>query len=169
MFIYCLSGTIHKAKWILLLRPPFDWQNSSELSLNQQKQCQYVKRTISENINTMSVLNLSQAALFPGPNHRTQSEKNRHKKPWSETDMPISKAVRPPWGSPALPTVNGSPKEVQSFSERHDFALRVRQAGGVFYHIWCVKVCASKVEGLTEYRNIASEHGLTQILNPGEK
>lgn len=65
--------------------------------------------------------------------------------------MPTSEAVRPPPGFPALPTVNGPPKEVRSFSERRDFALRVRQAGGVFYHIQCVRVCASKVEGLTDY------------------
>lgn len=158
VFIYCASGSIHKALWNLLLLPPFDWQNTGKLSLNQQKQRQNVKRTISENMNTTSVLNLSQVALFPGPNCRTQSEKNRNKKPWSETDMPISEAVRPPRGSAALPTINGSPEEVQSFSERHDFAFRVRQAGGLFYHIWCVKVCASKVEGLTEYKNITSEH-----------
>lgn len=104
---------------------------------------------------------------FPAPTTELNHKKKRHKKPWSETDMPISEAVRPPRGSPALPTVNGSPKEVRSFSESQDFALRVRQAGGVFYHIWCVKVCASQVEGLTEYHIWASSP--TQIPNPGKK
>lgn len=65
--------TIHKPRWNVLFLPPFDWKDAGELSLNQQKQCQNVKQTISENINTTSVLNQSQAALFPGPNHRTQS------------------------------------------------------------------------------------------------
>lgn len=93
--------------------------------------------------------------------------KNRHKKPRSETDIPISEAVRPPQGFPALPFVNGSPKEVRSFSEYHDFAVRVRQAEGVFYHSWGVKVYAGKVEGLAEYH--MSTSSLTQIQNPGKK
>lgn len=137
--------------------------------LNQKKRCQNIKWTVSENINRTSVLNPSQASLFPDPNHRTQSlnGKKKNTNPWSETDILISEAVRPPQSSPAPPFVSGSPKEVRSFSERRDFALRVRQAGGVFYHIWCVGACQGKAEGLTEYHMWASS--LTQIQKPGEK